>query len=90
MYCVILPIICSASNTIASKVIGPHPPGVLMGILTASLAIGRCIEPIVFMSLYTNYGPQITYAAMDWVVITMILVTLVTYRHLVPYSYTEY
>ena len=89
VYCVNLPIIYSESNTIASKVIGPHPPGVLMGMLTASIAIGRCIGPIIFMSLYTNYGPQITYAAMVWVVTCMILITLVTYRHLIPYSYTD-
>ena len=85
-FCTIFPNIYSASNTIASKVIGPHPPGILMGILTASTGIGRCVGPIIFVSLYSNYGPQITFAALDLVVMSMILVTVVTYKRIAPYS----
>ena len=86
VFCTIFPNIYSASNTIASKVIGPHPPGILMGLLTASTGVGRCVGPIIFMSLYSNYGPQITFAALDLVVMSMILVTVVTYKRIAPYS----
>ena len=86
LFSTIFPNIYSASNTIASKVIGPHPPGILMGVLTASTGIGRCVGPVIFMSLYSNYGPQITFAALDLVVMSMILVTVVTFKRIAPYS----
>ena len=86
IFCINFPILYLASNTIASKVIGPHPPGVLMGILSASTAAGRCLGPIIFVSIYSRYGPQITFAALEGVVIFMIIVTLITYKRLVPYS----
>ena len=86
LFCINFPILYLASNTIASKVIGPHPPGVLMGIMSASTAVGRCFGPIIFVSIYSWYGPQITFAALEGVTIFMILLTLVTYKRLVPYS----
>ena len=86
IFCVNFPMLYLGSNTIASKVIGPHPPGVLMGILSASTAVGRCLGPLIFVPIYSWYGPQITFAGLEGVVIFMILLTLLTYKRLVPYS----
>ncbi|KAI6655753.1 Major facilitator superfamily domain-containing protein 8-like [Oopsacas minuta] len=89
IFCTNFPNVYSGSNTIASKVIGTHPPGLLMGALTAGISVGRCVGPIIFIFLYSNYGPQITFGAMTCVVISMILITLVTYKRIAPYSNFE-
>ena len=80
------PILYAITIILASKIIGPYPPGVTLGIIGASASLGRGIGPLILVPLYSKYGPQITYACMDGVVMAVILLTLVTYRRLVPYG----
>lgn len=81
-----LPVIHATTQTLASKIIGPHPPGVIFGLIGTSASIGRGIGPLILVPLYSKYGPQITYASMDGAVVAIILVTILTYRRLVPYG----
>ena len=80
------PFLYALTIILASKIIGPHPPGVILGIIGASASLGRGIGPLILVPLYSKYGPQITYACMDGAVMAVILLTIVTYRRLVPYG----
>ncbi|KAI6656980.1 Major facilitator superfamily domain-containing protein 8-like [Oopsacas minuta] len=88
------PIIYAITIILASKIIGPHPPGLILGIIGSSASLGRGLGPLILVPLYFRYGPQVTYASMDGIVIAIILLTLLTYNRLVPYGsprkYFEY
>ena len=81
------PILYAITIILASKIIGPHPPGVAMGIIGTSASLGRGVGPLILVPLYYKYGPQIAYACMDGVVMVAILLTLLIYNRLVPYGY---
>ena len=81
-----LPILHVTTIILATEIIGPHPPGVILGLIGTSASLGRGSGPIILVPLFFKYGPQITYACIDGVVIVVILLTLVTYRRLVPYG----
>ena len=80
------PIIYLLTVTMASKIIGPHPPGVVLGIIGFFASIGRAIGSPILIQLYFRYGPQIVSAAMEALVGTVIILTVVMYHRLVPYS----
>ena len=72
--------------TIYSKVLGPHPPGFYMGVITSAGALARIVGPAIFSHLYQYTGPQITFAVITGVVILSVLLYLVFYHRLVPFT----
>ena len=72
--------------TIYSKVLGPHPPGFYMGVITSAGALARIVGPAFFSHLYQYTGPQITFAVIVGVVILAVLLYLIFYRRMVPFT----
>ena len=72
--------------TIFSKVLGPHPPGFYMGIFTSAGALSRIVGPAAFSHLYQYTGPQVTFAVIVGVVILSVLLYLIFYHKLVPFT----
>ena len=86
IFCVSFSLTYLTLVTIASKTIGPHPPGLLMGLLGSGAGLGRSLGPILFVPLYSKLGPQFAFTIMDMMVAGLILLALVTYHRLVPYG----
>jgi ceroid-lipofuscinosis MFS transporter 7 len=72
--------------TIFSKILGPHPQGVMMGLITAAGSFARTLGPLCVTTLYDETGPQITLAVVDGVVVIAVIVLVFTYYRLVPFG----
>ena len=58
----------------------------MMGLITASGSLARCVGPFSVTYLYDSLGPQITFAIVDAVIGMAIILLTVTYYRLVPYG----
>lgn len=74
---------------IFSKMLGPFPQGTMMGFLTAAGSLARSLGPVFVSYVYTHTGPQITFGILDGYVGFMIILSVVSYKRLVPYKYTQ-
>ena len=72
--------------TIFSKILGPHPPGFMMGLFTSTGALARIIGPASLSHLYMYAGPQITYAVIVGIVVLAVLLDLLFFTRLVPFT----
>ncbi|XP_057380716.1 major facilitator superfamily domain-containing protein 8-like [Daphnia carinata] len=81
------PMGAAMTNAIFSKIIGPFPQGTWMGILGAGACFARVLCPICVTNIYSAYGPMATFAFMTGVMIIVLMLLLINYRHLVPYRY---
>ncbi|CAF0817949.1 unnamed protein product [Brachionus calyciflorus] len=75
------------SFAIYSKLLGPKPQGLMMGILTSCGSLSRAIGPIVVSYLYGLYGPRVAFVSLSGVVVLAILIILLTYKRYEPYKY---
>jgi len=69
---------------IFSKVIGPRPQGLWMGLLTAVGSLARIVSPIFVSEIYKEFGTYWTFGLCAGSIGLASLVTLATYRRLVP------
>jgi len=69
---------------IFSKVIGPRPQGLWMGLLTAVGSLARIVSPIFVSEIYKEFGTYMTFGLCSGSIALALLVTLATYRRLVP------
>ena len=56
-----------------------------MGVLTGAGSLARSLGPIFVSTLYQHTGPQVTFASVDGLVFTGILILLVFCYRLIPY-----
>merc|ERR1719341_138762 len=67
-----------------SKVIGPRPQGLWMGLLTAVGSLARICGPIFVSFIYVNYGTYWTFGLCTATLVFSTLVTVITFKRLVP------
>ena len=72
--------------TIFSKVLGPHPPGLMMGLYTSGGALARVVGPVGLANLYVYTGPQVTFSVIVGIIFIAILLLLICFPRLVPYK----
>ncbi|OWF38500.1 major facilitator superfamily domain-containing protein 8-like [Mizuhopecten yessoensis] len=73
--------------TIFSKVLGPKPQGVMMGLLTGSGSLARTLGPIFISQVYNAYGPRVTFACTSVIVLFAICGCVSVFKRLVPFQY---
>ena len=72
--------------TIFSKITGPHSPGFMMGLFTSIGALARIAGPVSLSHLYVFSGPQITYTVIVGVAVVSVLLDLIFFTRLIPFS----
>ena len=60
--------------------------GMMMGVLTAAGSLARVVGPMFVTFMYDKLGPQITFATIDGIVFTAIILLMIVYYRLVPYG----
>jgi len=73
--------ICQA---VFSKVIGPRPQGLWMGLLTAAGSFARILGPIFVSYIYEAYGTYWTFGLCAASLLLATIATLFTYKRLIP------
>lgn len=75
------------SFAIYSKLLGPKPQGLMMGILTSFGSLSRAVGPIVVSYLYGLYGPRVSFISLSGIVILAIVIIILTFKRYEPYKY---
>lgn len=75
------------SFTIYSKLLGPKPQGLMMGLLTSCGSLSRAVGPVVVSYLYGYYGPRVSFVTLDVIVLFAILVIVFTFKKYEPYKF---
>ncbi|RNA24089.1 Major facilitator superfamily domain-containing 8 [Brachionus plicatilis] len=75
------------SFAIYSKLLGPKPQGLMMGILTSCGSLSRAVGPIVVSYLYGLYGPRVSFISLSGIVILAILIIVFTFKRYEPYKF---
>ena len=71
-------------QTIFSKVLGPRPQGVWMGLLTGSGCLSRVLGPIFVAQIYTNLGTYYTFG-ITGLMMTLAMIWLLLFdKRLIP------
>lgn len=78
------PIAFTLSSSLYSKLLGPNPQGLWMGILTSIGSFSRMTGPIFVSYMYTELGTRWTFGLLVIVMIITIVLTLAFYKRLVP------
>ncbi|XP_068249809.1 major facilitator superfamily domain-containing protein 8-like [Palaemon carinicauda] len=78
------PIAFTLSSSLYSKLLGPNPQGLWMGILTSIGSFSRMTGPIFVSYMYTELGTRWTFGLLVIVMMIVIFLTLAFYKRLVP------
>lgn len=78
------PVAFSIASALFSKILGPKPQGVWMGILTSTGSLSRVIGPIFVSYIYTELGTRWTFSLLSCAMIFTFLLDLILYRRFVP------
>ncbi|XP_033742789.1 major facilitator superfamily domain-containing protein 8-like isoform X2 [Pecten maximus] len=73
--------------TIFSKVLGPKPQGVMMGLLTGSGSLARTLGPVFVSQVYNAYGPRVTFSATCGIVFVSLCGCISVFKKLIPFRY---
>jgi len=73
--------ICQA---ILSKVLGPRPQGLWMGILTSAGSLARIAGPIFVSEIYKEFGTYWTYGLCCMSLVLTMVASMITYKRMVP------
>jgi len=73
--------ICQA---VFSKLIGPRPQGVWMGLLTSVGSLARICGPVFVSFIYVNYGTYWTFGLCAASLGISLIATILTYKRLIP------
>ncbi|KAJ0183569.1 hypothetical protein K1T71_001545 [Dendrolimus kikuchii] len=71
-------------QTIFSKVLGPRPQGVWMGVLTGAGCLSRALGPVFVATVYARRGPAATFAATAALTFGALLALRLVYARLAP------
>ncbi|XP_060077649.1 major facilitator superfamily domain-containing protein 8-like [Ylistrum balloti] len=75
--------------TLFSKVLGPKPQGVMMGLLTGSGSLARTLGPVFVSQVYNAYGPRVTFISTCGIIILSLVGCLSVFKKLVPFRYQQ-
>ncbi|XP_071529822.1 major facilitator superfamily domain-containing protein 8-like [Panulirus ornatus] len=78
------PVALAVQQSIFSKILGPKPQGVWMGILTAVGSLSRILGPIFVSYVYTNLGTIWCFSILTGGMVLAFLDQVIMYRHFVP------
>ena len=78
------PICQSISQAVYSKMLGPRPQGLWMGLLTACGGMSRILGPIFVSHVYTFYGTYVTFGALTLAMVLAMLELTLLRKRLVP------
>ena len=79
------PVALTSSIILYSKMLGPIPQGVAMGVLTSVGSAARMIGPVSIMYLYESLGPEVAFPIVCGLIGASILMLLLVYRRLLPH-----
>ncbi|XP_064098399.1 major facilitator superfamily domain-containing protein 8-like isoform X2 [Macrobrachium nipponense] len=82
------PISFTILSSLFSKLLGPKPQGVWMGILTSTGSCSRVIGPIGVSYVYTMLGTRWTFGILFSILATSVVLASIFYRRLVPMKVT--
>ncbi|XP_071950391.1 major facilitator superfamily domain-containing protein 8-like [Antedon mediterranea] len=68
-----------------SKMLGPKPQGLYMGILTAAGSLARTLGPIFVSQMYTNKGIRASFGVVLGLELVMLIIYLICYKRFIPY-----
>ena len=71
-------------GSLYSKLLGPKPQGLYMGVLTGSGSLARVIGPIFFTRLYQEQGTYVTMSVVAGALVISLLLFVLTYKRFVP------
>ena len=71
-------------GSLYSKLLGPQPQGLYMGMLTGSGSFARVIGPIFFTKLYQEQGTYVTFSVVAGALIISLLLVIFAYKRFVP------
>lgn len=84
MTCIGYPIGVTLIQTIFSKILGPRPQGVWMGMITGSGCLSRILGPVCVGFVYTRYGTLPTFAGTAvMMIVAMFWMWLFRYRFII-------
>jgi len=69
-----------------TKILGPHPQGTVLGILTAVGSLSRAVGPAIFSSLFQMIGPLIVSLVMLVVCCIGVVIVIFTHQHLITFD----
>jgi len=78
------PVIQALAQSIYSKMLGPKPQGLWMGILTAVGSLARITGPIFVSYVYTDLGTYWTFGILEAGMIIGLIELCILYKRLVP------
>ncbi|KAK7068027.1 Major facilitator superfamily domain-containing protein 8 [Halocaridina rubra] len=78
------PVCQSLCQAIYSKMLGPKPQGLWMGVLTGVGGLSRILGPIFVSYVYTYLGPYVTFGALTGSMVVAELELLVLFKRLIP------
>ncbi|KAI6192102.1 hypothetical protein M3Y97_00300100 [Aphelenchoides bicaudatus] len=76
-------------NTVFSQVIGPRRQATHQGILQMIGSCGRLVGPLVISTMYTVFGPPITWCLQILVLVATLSVWISVYKRLIPLEVPE-
>lgn len=82
------PVGITIANSLFSKLLGPKPQGVWMGILTSAGSLSRVAGPVFVSYLYTAMGTRWTFGVLFVVMFFTSCVVIYLYKRLVPMKIT--
>lgn len=82
------PVAFTLSSALFSKILGPKPQGVWMGILTSTGSFSRVTGPIFVSYMYTALGTRWTFGILFGVMSLTLVIVSVLYKRLVPMKLT--
>ncbi|KAF4084756.1 hypothetical protein AMELA_G00109690 [Ameiurus melas] len=74
------------SYTLYSKILGPKPQGLYMGLLTASGSGARTLGPVFVSQVYTSLGPRWAFSLICGIVLAAIVLLTAMYGRLIAFS----
>ncbi|XP_064079304.1 major facilitator superfamily domain-containing protein 8-like isoform X2 [Macrobrachium nipponense] len=78
------PVCQTISQAIYSKMLGPKPQGVWMGILTGVGGFSRILGPIFVTYVYTFYGTYLTFGVLTGAMALALVELSILYKQLIP------
>lgn len=84
MTAIAYPIGATLIQIILSKVLGPHPQGVWMGLFTGSGSLSRVIGPVLITTMYTKLGIIWTCSFLGAIMVVTVVWLLLVKHKLVP------
>lgn len=78
------PVCQTISQAIYSKMLGPKPQGVWMGILTGVGGLSRILGPIFVTYVYTFYGTHLTFGVLTGAMALALVELSILYKQLIP------